>query len=139
MSNYILLYKTISKIQRSKAENANEYTQLVAYLKMARKTIKEPQLDTQLIYALAKVNKLGDLEEPISVPNVAKIDQIGEMDMSVLMKIKELYFDGDMNAAPALSGQSVGLIDKVKNVKDIIDETINEFNKVCKDMGQIKF
>ena len=68
-----------------------------------------------------------------------KIDQIGEMDMSALMKIKELYFDGDMNAAPALSGQSVGLIDKVKNVKDIIDETINEFNKVCKDMGKIKF
>ena len=68
-----------------------------------------------------------------------KIDQIGEMDMSALMKIKELYFDGNMNAAPALSGQSVGLIDEVKNVKDIIDETINEFNKVCKDMGKIKF
>ena len=61
------------------------------------------------------------------------------MDMSALMKIKELYFDGNMNAAPALSGQSVGLIDEVKNVKDIIDETINEFNKVCKDMGKIKF
>ena len=68
-----------------------------------------------------------------------KIDQIGEMDMSALMKIKELYFDGNMNAAPALSCQSVGLIDEVKNVKDIIDETINEFNKVCKDMGKIKF
>ncbi|MDG2091728.1 MAG: nitronate monooxygenase, partial [SAR86 cluster bacterium] len=45
-----------------------------------------------------------------------KIDEEGVMDMSALMNIKSLYFDGDMNAAPALSGQSVGLIKEVKPV-----------------------
>ena len=35
----------------------------------------------------------------------------GEMDMTAMGKIQDLYFGGDMNAAPALSGQSVGLID----------------------------
>ena len=67
------------------------------------------------------------------------IDQKGEMDMSAMMDIKKLYFDGDMEAAPALSGQSIGLIDEIKPVKQIIDEIINEFNDVCKTMGKINF
>jgi enoyl-[acyl-carrier protein] reductase II len=67
------------------------------------------------------------------------IDQKGEMDMSAMMNIKNLYFDGDMEAAPALSGQSTGLISEIKPVKQIIEETIDEFNCVCKKMGNIKF
>ena len=67
------------------------------------------------------------------------IDQKGEMDMSAMMNIKKLYFDGDMEAAPALSGQSIGLIDKIKPVKQIINEIINEFNDVCKTMGNTNF
>ena len=67
------------------------------------------------------------------------IDQKGEMDMSAMMNIKKLYFDGDMEAAPALSGQSTGLIDEIKPVKKIIDEIINDFNDVCKKMGNINF
>jgi clathrin heavy chain len=45
---------------------------------MARKDIKESALDTELIYALARTRKLSDLEEFVSVPNVAKIDTTGE-------------------------------------------------------------
>ena len=67
------------------------------------------------------------------------IDQKGEMDMSAMMNIKKLYFDGDMEAAPALSGQSIGLIDEIKPVKQIINEIINEFNDVCKTMGNTNF
>ena len=67
------------------------------------------------------------------------IDQKGEMDMSAMMNIKNLYFDGDMEAAPALSGQSTGLISEIKPVKKIIEEIIDEFNSVCEKMGNIKF
>jgi enoyl-[acyl-carrier protein] reductase II len=67
------------------------------------------------------------------------IDQKGEMDMSAMMNIKNLYFDGDMEAAPALSGQSTGLISEIKPVKKIIEEIIDEFNSVCKKMGNINF
>ena len=67
------------------------------------------------------------------------IDQKGEMDMSAMMNIQNLYFDGDMEAAPALSGQSTGLISEIKPVKKIIDEIIDEFNSVCKKMGNINF
>ena len=47
----------------------------------------------------------------------------GEMDMSAMFGIKKLYFEGDMNAAPALAGQSMGLIDEIKGVEEIINET----------------
>ena len=67
------------------------------------------------------------------------IDEKGEMDMTALMNIQDLYFGGDMEAAPALSGQSTGLIDEVKPVKQIIDETIEEFNQICKKLGTFKF
>ena len=67
-----------------------------------------------------------------------EIYEKGIMDMSALGNIKDLYFEGDMEAAPALAGQSMGLIDKVKPVKEIIDETIQQFNLVCDAMQQAK-
>ncbi|MDA8696486.1 nitronate monooxygenase [Gammaproteobacteria bacterium] len=66
-----------------------------------------------------------------------KINEDGIMDMSALMNIKNLYFDGDMNAAPALSGQSVGLITEIKPVKKIIEDTIYEYNHVCSNLKPI--
>ena len=62
----------------SKSESEGDYGMLVPFLVMARKQIKEPALDTMLIYAYAKSDKLGDLEEFVSAPNVANIQQIGE-------------------------------------------------------------
>jgi enoyl-[acyl-carrier protein] reductase II len=55
--------------------------------------------------------------------------------MSAMKGIKEVYFGGNMNAAPALAGQSVGLINGVKPAKQIIDKTIAEFNSVCEPMA----
>ena len=68
-----------------------------------------------------------------------EIYEKGSMSMGDLAKIKDLYFGGDMNAAPALTGQSAGLIDVVKPVAQIIDETISEFNAACKRMSTQKF
>ena len=67
------------------------------------------------------------------------INEKGIMDMSAMMNIKELYFGGDMEAAPALSGQSSGLINEIKPVKQIIDEIIYEFNSTCIKLGNIQF
>jgi enoyl-[acyl-carrier protein] reductase II len=63
--------------------------------------------------------------------------EAGEMDMSAMGKIQDLYFGGDMNAAPALSGQSVGLIDGVKSAEEIIQDTIEEFNDTCSKLGAL--
>ena len=66
------------------------------------------------------------------------IDEKGEMDMTALMNIKDLYFGGDMEAAPALSGQSSGLIDEIKPVQQIIDEIVKDFNSICDSMSELK-
>jgi clathrin heavy chain len=88
----------------SAAEAVENYEDLVSYLKMARKTIKEAYLDTELIYALARVHKLTELEEIISVPNVAKIDQIGErcFDEGMYEAAKILFMNINNNAKLAL-------------------------------------
>ena len=62
----------------------------------------------------------------------------GIMEVSDLSRIKELYFDGNMNAAPALSGQSVGLIDEIKTVEQIVKETILEFNHIIDSLNYQK-
>ena len=69
----------------------------------------------------------------------SKIHEEGVMEMTALMNIKDLYFGGDMEAAPALSGQSVGLIDSVKSVDTIIKETISEFNTTCLKLSKETF
>lgn len=86
------------------AENANNYEDLVLYLKMARKLVKESLIDTQLIYAMARCHKLAELEEVISVPNVAKIDQIGERcyDEKMYEAAKLLFININNNAKLAL-------------------------------------
>jgi enoyl-[acyl-carrier protein] reductase II len=42
----------------------------------------------------------------------------------------DLYFGGDMEASIALSGQVAGRIDEVKPVKQILEETMAEFDAV---------
>ena len=68
-----------------------------------------------------------------------KIYEEGHMDMSALGGIKNLYFGGDMNAAPALAGQSIGLINRVMPVEEIIKQTMKEFNNVCDTLTNSKF
>ena len=58
--------------------------------------------------------------------------------MTAMRGIQDLYFGGDMNAAPALSGQSVGLIEDVKSAEEIINDTIKEFNETCSKLGGLK-
>ncbi|MFL5295486.1 MAG: NAD(P)H-dependent flavin oxidoreductase [Phenylobacterium sp.] len=47
----------------------------------------------------------------------------------------DLYFGGDMEASIALSGQVAGRIDEVKPVKQVIEETMAEFEAVIGDLA----
>lgn len=61
--------------------DANEgeiWTELIPFLQMARKTLQENLLDTELIYAYAKTENLAELEKFVSGPNVANIQSIGD-------------------------------------------------------------
>lgn len=48
------------------------------YLQMARKKARESYVETELIFALAKTNRLAELEEFINGPNNAHIQQVSE-------------------------------------------------------------
>lgn len=45
---------------------------------MVRKKVKDPKVDTELVYALAKTSALGELEEFISGTNCANLTTAGE-------------------------------------------------------------
>lgn len=49
---------------------------LVRYLQMARKKARESYVESELIYAYAKTNRLADLEEFVSGPNHADIQKV---------------------------------------------------------------
>ncbi|KAG5837570.1 hypothetical protein ANANG_G00240740 [Anguilla anguilla] len=51
---------------------------LVKFLQMARKKARESYVETELIFALAKTNRLAELEEFINGPNNAHIQQVGD-------------------------------------------------------------
>lgn len=50
---------------------------MVKFLQMARKKARESYVETELIFALAKTNRLAELEEFINGPNNAHIQQVG--------------------------------------------------------------
>jgi clathrin heavy chain len=60
------------------AGESGNWEELVKYLQMARKKARETFIETELIYAYAKTNRLAELEEFISGPNHAQILQVGD-------------------------------------------------------------
>lgn len=61
----------------------------------------------------------------------------GLMSFDDLKGIRSVYFEGDMEAAPALAGQTVGLIDAVKSAQQIIDDTVTEFFAITARLGAL--
>ncbi|NBT55404.1 MAG: nitronate monooxygenase [Betaproteobacteria bacterium] len=65
------------------------------------------------------------------------IYEAGLMAPDALSGILQLYFGGDMEAAPALAGQTAGLIDEIKSAQQIIDDTVAEFFTITARLGHL--
>ncbi len=61
----------------------------------------------------------------------------GVMSFESMKGIRQVYFEGDMEAAPALAGQTVGLIDGIKSAQQIIDDTVAEFFAITARLGAL--
>jgi enoyl-[acyl-carrier protein] reductase II len=61
----------------------------------------------------------------------------GVMNADALQGILGVYFGGDMEAAPALAGQSAGLIDSVRSAQQIIDDTVAGFFAITARLGSL--
>ncbi len=88
----------------SAAEKEGAYKGLVDYLQMARKEVKEAVIENELIYALAKMHSLSDLETFIAAPNIANIEQVGErcFDEGMCEAARILFANINNNAKLAL-------------------------------------
>jgi clathrin heavy chain len=86
------------------ANEAEIWTEVIPYLKMARKTLQENLVDTELIYAYAKTNNLTELEKFVNGPNVANIQNIGDRCFSegLYHAAKILYININNNSKLAL-------------------------------------
>ena len=60
------------------ADQAGANVELVDYLQMCRKKVKESHIDTSLIFSYAKSEQFASLEEFISAPNVGRIQDVAE-------------------------------------------------------------
>ncbi|MCJ1292040.1 hypothetical protein MMC34_003590 [Xylographa carneopallida] len=60
------------------ATHAGKDQDLIKYLRMARKTLREPVIDTGLAFCFARTDQLSELEDFLRSPNVADIEQSGD-------------------------------------------------------------
>ncbi|KAK4540289.1 hypothetical protein LTR36_009601 [Oleoguttula mirabilis] len=60
------------------ATHAGKDEELIKYLRMARKTLREPAADTALAFCFARTNQLPELEEFLRGTNVANIEESGD-------------------------------------------------------------
>lgn len=54
------------------------YPELIKYLQMARINLREPAVESELAFSFAKTNRLSELEDLTSGPNIAQIQVIGD-------------------------------------------------------------
>ncbi|ETE68739.1 Clathrin heavy chain 1, partial [Ophiophagus hannah] len=79
IDSYIKADDPSSYMEVVQAANASgNWEELVKYLQMARRKARESYVETELIFALAKTNRLAELEEFINGPNNAHIQQVGD-------------------------------------------------------------
>ncbi|RQM07300.1 hypothetical protein DH86_00000996 [Scytalidium sp. 3C] len=60
------------------ATHAGKDEDLIKYLRMARKTLREPAIDTALAFAFARTEQLSELEDFLRGTNVADVEESGD-------------------------------------------------------------
>ena len=61
--------------------------------------------------------------------------EAGLMPADTFDRIRDLYFQGDMEASVGLAGETAGLIDEVRSARAIIDDMVAEFHAISARMG----
>eukprot|EP00300_Choanocystis_sp_HF-7_P012875 c18072_g1_i1.p1 GENE.c18072_g1_i1~~c18072_g1_i1.p1 ORF type:complete len:1681 (+),score=581.77 c18072_g1_i1:338-5044(+) len=74
-------------------ERLESWKELIDFLLMARKTVKEAFIDNSLIYAYARIEDLGKMEDLINQPNTAKLKHAGDrlLDDGLYQAAKIIY------------------------------------------------
>lgn len=98
---------------------------------------KQAILDAPVTGTLVLNKKASPCIRALKTERTAAIAEAGLMPPDTFKRILELYFDGDMEAAVGLAGQTAGLIDEVKTCRQIIEETVAEFFEITARLGAL--
>ena len=60
------------------AQQSGNVEELVPYLTMSRRSLKEPKIDGSLILAYAALGKIHEIENMLSSSNVANLEAVGD-------------------------------------------------------------
>lgn len=71
----------------------------------------------------------------LKTPFTQSVYEAGVMGPDSFNGIQGVYFGGDMNAAPALAGQSAGLVHEVQTAQQIIEATVAQFHAITARLG----
>eukprot|EP00002_Diphylleia_rotans_P040222 TRINITY_DN948_c0_g2_i1.p1 TRINITY_DN948_c0_g2~~TRINITY_DN948_c0_g2_i1.p1 ORF type:complete len:1703 (-),score=450.85 TRINITY_DN948_c0_g2_i1:468-5576(-) len=124
------------------AEREGKFVDLVKYLQMARKKLKDGHIETELIYSFAKTNELSDLEEFISGPNIAEIQGVGDrcFDEGLYEAAKLLYTNisnhGRLASALVKLHQYAAAVEAARKANSV--RTWKEVNKACVDAKEFR-
>ncbi|KAJ1800096.1 Clathrin heavy chain [Coemansia sp. RSA 2399] len=60
------------------ATRAGKFDDLVRFLAMARMKVREPMIESELLFAYAKTERLSDVEDLLRGPNIAQVQKVGD-------------------------------------------------------------
>ena len=118
------------------ADQAGANVELVDYLQMCRKKVKESHIDTSLIFSYAKSEQFASLEEFISAPNVGRIQDVAERcDGEAMHEAAKILFNSVANFARLATclvhlGQHQATVDAVCKANNST-RTWKEVNASC--------
>ncbi|KAJ3117386.1 hypothetical protein HDU96_006911 [Phlyctochytrium bullatum] len=124
------------------ATSAGQYSDIVRFLQMARKVVREPMVESELLFAFAKTGRISDLEEFIMSPNIAQIGEVGERCFKEkLYEAAKLLFTNVSNWARLAStlvylGEYQAAVDCARKANST--KVWKEVNAACIDNGEFR-
>lgn len=121
---------------------AAKFDDLVRFLQMARKTLREPRIDTELAVAYARTDRLHDMEEFLSMTNVADQLTAGEKVFEAgLYEAARLLFSSISNWARLATtliylGQNQAAVDAARKAGNT--QVWKQVNLACLDKKEYK-
>jgi len=133
-SNYAEVIETASR--------ADKYDDLVRYLQMARKSLREPAIDTELAFAYARTDRLHDMEEFLGMTNVADQLSAGEKAFDAeLYEAARLLFSSISNYARLATtliylGENQAAVDAARKAGNT--QVWKQVNAACIDKNEFR-
>ncbi|KEI41487.1 uncharacterized protein L969DRAFT_58574 [Mixia osmundae IAM 14324] len=124
------------------AGRAGKHDELVRYLQMARKTLREPKIDTELAFAYARTDRLHDMEEFLGMTNVADQLSAGELAFEAgLYDAARLLFTSISNWARLATtliylGENQAAVDAARKAGNT--QVWKQVNAACVDKGEFR-